>query len=211
MDGIDNRLLDNWLPVLAIADIARGDWPKWVRIAARRFVAKAADPTSVKVELLIDMAEIMGHEDRMFSEDMVIALHAMADRPWPTFSRGKPITQVHMGRMLHGFGIRSKNIRIKDRQAKGYEATEIGTALSRYAPSGDASQASQKINDKEIAELQAIFGTNQSVPEEAEPSQARWPRRTGLRLDKRGAERRDIDEQWTRIKAEHAARRANDN
>jgi putative DNA primase/helicase len=136
----------------------------------------------------------------------------MDDRPWPTFSRGKPITQVQVGRMIRGFGIKSKNIRIKDKQAKGYEAADVGTALTRYAPAGEASQASQKINDNEIDELGAIFGTLQSVPEkDTDPSQAS---QTVNGHDEQGfdwangkQENEVINEQWARIKAEHAARR----
>ena len=40
-DGIDLRIYDNWMPLLAIADRAGGAWPEWVRIAALRFVAKS--------------------------------------------------------------------------------------------------------------------------------------------------------------------------
>jgi hypothetical protein len=50
------RLFDNWLPLLAIADIAGDRWADWVRVAARQFVAKAAYKPSIKVELLMDIS-----------------------------------------------------------------------------------------------------------------------------------------------------------
>lgn len=212
-EGIDLRIYDNWMPLLAVADLAGDQWPTCARIAANWFAAKAADSPSIKVELLVDMAEVMEGQDRMFSEDIVKALTDMADRPWPTFSRGKPITQVQIGRMVRGFGIKSKNVRIKDKQAKGYEAAEIGTVLSRYSFAGEASQSSQKIKDNELNELAAIFGTLQPVPvQEPNPSQASqngnghdvdgfdWASGTQLSDD-------EVTRKWAEIKAEHAAKK----
>jgi putative DNA primase/helicase len=81
-DGVDLCLYDNWMPLLAVADLAGATWPRWARIAASRFVAKASDSLSVKVELFADAAEIMRNVDRMSSEQLVEALNAMPDRPW---------------------------------------------------------------------------------------------------------------------------------
>jgi len=124
-EGIDLRIYDNWMPLLSIADVAGGEWPRWVRIAAAVFAARNIDPPSIKVELLKDIWEVMGERDQMTSEDLVKALGDMADRPWPTWKYGKPITQIQVSRLLKGFGIRPQNIRIGDKVPKGYYAQRL--------------------------------------------------------------------------------------
>ena len=62
-EGIDLRIYDNWLPLLAIADTAGGNWPLWVRIAARCFAAKNVELPSIKVELSKDIREAIGDQD----------------------------------------------------------------------------------------------------------------------------------------------------
>jgi hypothetical protein len=157
-EGVDLRLYDNWMPLLAVADLAGGRWPDWVRIAARRFVAKAADSASVKVELLMDMAEVMNGQDRVTSEDLVNALNQMADRPWPTWNKsGKPITQIQVSRMVKGFDVKPTKYRTGDKTVRGYHKAEVVAAQSRYAPATDPEHPEQKINENEISELEAIF------------------------------------------------------
>lgn len=160
-DGIDLRLYDNWLPLLSAADVAGGEWPRWARIAASQFVAKATDSTSIKVELLMDAVQVISDDDRISSEDLIVGLNAMADRPWPTFYRGKPMTQLQLSRILKAFEIRSSNIRIGDRVVKGYHAAELVAALARYSPTVEPLHPQQKKLASEIQELEAIFVADQ--------------------------------------------------
>ena len=126
--GLILRLYDNWMPLLAVADTAGGEWPKWVRIAAGWFVAKAADAPSIKVELVLDLVAVMDGEEKMTSEDIVKALGDIADRPWADWKRGKPINQVQVARMLRAFGIKSQNLRIGGKVVKGYYTADIVAA-----------------------------------------------------------------------------------
>lgn len=161
--GIDNRLYDNWLPLLAVADVAGSKWPHWTRIAAGFFATKATDSPSIKVELLIDMTAVMAGKDSMFSEDVVKALANMSDRPWSEWKHGKSITQVQLSRLLKGFGIKPGTIRIDSDTAKGYYTADVVTACNRYAPTADPSQPSPQINHNKIDDLQAIFVTDRTV------------------------------------------------
>ena len=113
------------MPLLAVADVAGGEWPRWVRIAAGWFVSKAAKQPSIKVELLMDMAEVMKGHDHMTSEDVVSGLNEMADRPWASWKHGKPITQIQVSRMVKGFEIKPQNIRIGDKVLKGYYEKDV--------------------------------------------------------------------------------------
>ena len=210
--GIDLRLYDNWKPLLAVADAAGSEWPRWARIAAGWFAAKAAEAPSINVELLTDVVAVMGGQD-MFSKHIVAALADMADKPWSTFAaRRKPISQHQLGRILRTFGIKSQNIWTQEEQAKGYVASKVRTVQGRYGSAVEASEASGEIKDSKIEELEAIFRTLQSVRgEESEASGgANGHDADGFDwASGEQTEQGESDEQyWDRIKAEHAAKRA---
>ena len=212
-DGIDLRLYDNWMPLLAVADTAGGEWPKWVRIAAGWFVAKAADAPSIKVELVLDLVAVMDGEEKMTSEDIVKALGDIADRPWADWKRGKPINQVQVARMLRAFGIKSQNLRIGGKVVKGYYTADIVAAQSRYSSAIDPLQPLHEKKDNEINELEAIFVALRSATEKA-TSETDPLQQAGNGHDSdgfnwtNGEQKDDVNEQWKHIKAEHAARRA---
>jgi putative DNA primase/helicase len=216
-DGIYLRVYDNWMPLLAIADLAGGKWPDWVRIAARQFVAKAAEPTSIKVELLIDMSEAMNTQDRIASEDLVKALNDMSDRPWPTWKRGKPITQIQVSRMIKDFEIKPMNIRNGDKVVKGYYRDDILAALSRYAPPTEPLQPLQEKQDNEVKQLEAIFVALRSATEIETNSTPPAMCQTGHDKDRfdwvngtpqKAVNNENIDKVWSKIRAEHAAKRS---
>jgi hypothetical protein len=51
--GIINRMADNWRPLLAIADAARGDWPERARKAAEAAHFAAGGDDASRLELLL--------------------------------------------------------------------------------------------------------------------------------------------------------------
>jgi hypothetical protein len=211
-DGIDNRLYDNWMPLLAVADIAGGEWPRWARIAAGSFVAKAAESPSIKVELLTDIITVMDGEDRMASEDIIKALGDMADRPWSDWKRGKPINQVQVARIMKAFGIKSQNIRFKDKVSKGYYSNDIVAAQNRYVTPTEPLQPLHEKKNNEIEELEAIFVALRSATEkatsESDPLQAaNGHDEQGFDWANGEQKNETVDEYWNRVKAEHAARR----
>jgi hypothetical protein len=59
-------------------------------------------------------------------------LAEMKERPWPEVCRGKPITERWLARKLAAFGIHSKNLRIGEEQAKGYELADFAEKFDRY-------------------------------------------------------------------------------
>jgi putative DNA primase/helicase len=67
------------------------------------------------------------------SRDLIEKLAEMKERPWPEVRRGgKPITERWLARKLADFGIHSKNLRIGEEQAKGYELADFAEAFDRY-------------------------------------------------------------------------------
>src|SRR5882724_740524 len=91
----------------------------------------------------------------------------MPDRPWATWKRGKPITQIQVSRMLRGFDIKPENMRVGDKVPKGYHTYDIVAALSRYAPASEPLQSLHGKNENENDELESVFVAFRPATEKA--------------------------------------------
>lgn len=134
-DALNDRQQDNCEPLLAIADLAGGDWPNLARQVALTLCADKSDAVSMGVEMLADVREVFAERggDRLFSYQLVHAL-CRDERRWCTHNRGGNITAAQVARILKGFGISPKSIRIDFENAKGYEKTQFADAWERYLP-----------------------------------------------------------------------------
>jgi hypothetical protein len=81
--GIADRDADVWEALVAVADLARGDWPARARAASVALVAasKAKSP-SLGLRLLADARAAFGVADQMPTAILLEALNAMEDAPW---------------------------------------------------------------------------------------------------------------------------------
>ena len=134
---LGDRAADNWRYLLAIADLTGGEWPRRARVAAVALSASGGDREENVSELLLgDIRDLFEkrHADRLFSEDIVLALAGMYDRPWPEFMHNKAITKTKLAGLLRPFGIRTMTFRIGRDLRKGYTADSFLDAFSRYAP-----------------------------------------------------------------------------
>ena len=133
---ITNRDADNWRPLIAIADAAGGEWPAHARVIAETMVDKAeGDENSVKTLLLEDIRSVFATKsvDKLPSAELVEALLAMKDRPWPELGRAaKPITQNKLAGLLKDFGIRPCNVWVGAKPLKGYGRGQFEDAFARY-------------------------------------------------------------------------------
>lgn len=155
-----NRSADNWRPLLAIAKVAGGEWPQRARAAARVAVHTNAqsDDQSMGVLLLNDMKTIFAGSGyvALYSEDIVVGLVAMEDRPWADFRQGKPITKVQVARLLKPFGVSPVTVRRSDQTAKGYKKSALDDAFERYLPDQDVtpSQPNENTSSERLAPSQ---------------------------------------------------------
>src|SRR5262249_48648544 len=123
----NDRDVDNWLPLFAVADLAGGDWPKIARDAAKKLTGEPDDESKV-IELLKDIREIFdgdpesdsGSCDVISSSDLVSHLNEKEGRPWADYNRGNGITSNQVARLLKGFGIFPRVVRIEDKTPRGY-------------------------------------------------------------------------------------------
>lgn len=132
-----DRAVDNWRPLLAIADVAGCEWPALARQAARTLQGAAgSDDGSVAALLLSDLRDLFAEQgsDRLASESIVAALGAMEDRPWPEWRDGRPITTRQVARLLKPFGVHPLKYRVGAETARGYRREDLSDAFSRYLP-----------------------------------------------------------------------------
>jgi putative DNA primase/helicase len=133
--GLSDRAADIWEPLLALADLAGGEWPELARQAAIGLSA-TTDQTNPIGSLLLDIFLLFSHNaaDRMFSRDLTQQLNGFSQRPWMETTNGKGVTELWLSQQLRPYGIRPRTLRIGDQQAKGYFQEDCLDAFRRYIP-----------------------------------------------------------------------------
>lgn len=138
--ALNDRQADNWRPLLAIADLAGGEWPRLARESALGLFQIASDD-SARIQLLSDIRDIFKECDKteLASNDLVTSLTVMEDRPWPEWRKGDPLTKTQLARLLKPFGVRPGQLWIdadgKKTKKRGYELGWFEEVFARYLPS----------------------------------------------------------------------------
>jgi Protein of unknown function (DUF3631) len=133
---LPDRAADVWEPLLAIADLAGGEWPEQARAAARLLSGRlTTDDEAVGVQLLADCLYAFDGNDRLSTKELRELLLEDEERPWATWHHGSPISPRALARMLHRFEIRSRTIRLEDGTTpKGYMRESFEDAWKHYLP-----------------------------------------------------------------------------
>lgn len=132
--GIQDRLLDVWEPLLAIADAAGGSWPSEARDAVVA-LSMPEGSESLVIRLLREIRqEWPGGREWISTQDLILRLHSIEDGPWtpggPFGERG--LTPHRLARYLEPFGVKSShNVQ---RSARGYLHCEFLDPWERYLP-----------------------------------------------------------------------------
>jgi hypothetical protein len=133
---LNDRAVDNWRLLVAIADQAGGEWGERARAAAVELAAAAeADEESIGTLLLADIRTIFRKQgtDRLSSGALVDALTFLEERPWAEWRSGKSLTKSGLASLLRKFGIAPGTIRLDHgRTAKGYKLAAFAEAFERY-------------------------------------------------------------------------------
>jgi hypothetical protein len=135
---LSDRQADCCEPLLAIADLAGGDWPETARAALVELCGEAeADDESIGVRLLQDVRAIFKREqvEEIPSAELCEALAKVETSPWGEWSHDKPITPARLARLLKPFEIVPDRIGGKDSQSRGYTLRQFKDAFFRYLPS----------------------------------------------------------------------------
>jgi Protein of unknown function (DUF3631) len=140
-DNLNDRAADNWRPLLAIADLAGGNWPRRAREAACVLSGDGHDTSAINVDVLADIQAAFGESEAITSADLVAALVADPERPWATWGKNqKPLTQNQLARLLKPFNIISETVHLPGRpDAKGYKRAHFEEAWAAYCPGQNSS------------------------------------------------------------------------
>jgi hypothetical protein len=148
-EGVEDRQADCWEPLLAVADLAGGEWPMLAREAAMAFVAAGQNqtPPSLYLRLLRDTRTVFfknlaavaqskpkGLPTKRLLED----LYALDDAPWNTINKGESYTSTQLSACLFEYGAEPDYLRPHPSQpqikARGYRLRDLADAWRRYLP-----------------------------------------------------------------------------
>ena len=103
--GSSDRAEDVWEAMIAIADLAGGDWPVRARKAAVALSGNggAADST-LGERLLADLRAVFGTADSMHTESILDGLHKISEAPWADYF-GRPLNARDLARLLRPYGV----------------------------------------------------------------------------------------------------------
>jgi putative DNA primase/helicase len=167
-NGLSDRASDNWRPLLAIADLAGGEWPQEARQAAWLLSGEAQDG-AIGVELLKDIRVAFGDHEVIRSADLVAKLTADPERPWAEWKHGRPLTQKQLASLLVPFCITSGTVHppgLPD--GKGYRRADFEAAWRAYCPGSqqiDTSEASKRPNADEVGATRGLQSVRETFPD----------------------------------------------
>jgi hypothetical protein len=146
LPGLDDRAADNWEPLLAVADLAGGEWPAAARAAALALSRDRDDDGDIPTLLLADIrlafhlrpnGSLSGEPsiDRVLTKQLLEVLHAHEERPWAAYERGRPLGPATLARLLRPFGIRPVMLRLASgRIGRGFRLDSFADSFARYLP-----------------------------------------------------------------------------
>jgi hypothetical protein len=128
---VRDRAADTWEPLVAIADVAGGDWPDLIRAACVALVSRAENSDrdkSLRIQLLADIRRIFTEQGVPFltSTALVAALRQIEESPWDDFD----LTARKLALKLVEFNIKPRHNPSKT--ARGYRLDDLADAFSRY-------------------------------------------------------------------------------
>lgn len=139
-EALNDRAADNWEPLIAIADVAGGRWPRLARTVAMALSGGADDDSGhgIGVQLLADLRRFFEKNPAVashFTTDIINYLIGIDDAPWSSYAKGKHMTPRHLSRVLKPYGVKPGDVRIGANHAKGYTVADFKDAFARYLPS----------------------------------------------------------------------------
>lgn len=138
-DGVVDRQAEIWEPLIAVADVAGGEWPQAAREACVALAAPQGRRVSLGVRLLADLRTIFGDANALSTETILARLcdgekHGLeADAPWNEM-HGRPLSVRGLASMLKRYSVNSIKVKTGGRALQGYRREHLWDAWSRYLP-----------------------------------------------------------------------------
>ena len=138
--GLHDRARDAWEALLAIGNVAGGEWARpggraW-RVCEHVTASTAGEETGARETLLADLRAICEAEDwppTLGSKAILDKLTVMEGRPWGEWARGKPLSAHGLSKLLKPFGVQPRQVRLPDGPSlKGYRLAELKRLFAAY-------------------------------------------------------------------------------
>lgn len=168
-EALGDRQQDNWEPLLAIADIAGGGWPRQARCAALMLSGAKEDEQSIGEQLLRAIRDAFEKDgvSKLSREELLRRLISDEEGPWATLIKGQPITAAELKKKLGTYGIHAKKVRLNAHATgPGFERSQFAEPWSRYLDGGETSSGPlpENPNSGTMLEIQAV-GCSRPVPD----------------------------------------------
>lgn len=140
-EELDDRAADCWRPLVALADLAGGEWPARARAGAVALSGcRDEAPTTAGSQLLADIRDVFAERqvERIRSDDLAGDLAKRDDRDWHEWKLGRPITARQVAGLLRPYGVKPKMLRFGTATVRGYEKQAFVDAWARYVPGSTA-------------------------------------------------------------------------
>ena len=132
---LEDRQQDAWEPLIAVAVVAGGEWPRLAREAALRLTRETAEDDkdqSLEIRLLGDVRSVINSAPQVgfiSTSALLASLRKIDDAPWADFDFTARKVALRLGK----FGIKPR--RNPSGTERGYYFGDFRDAFSRYLPS----------------------------------------------------------------------------
>lgn len=141
-EELNDRALESWEPLIAIADLAGGSYPARARTAALELSAGEDDETAGTAHRLVsDMRTVFVESgaDRLNTGELVEQLVHLPDSAWAEYRMGKPITGRRIRELLRPYGVRPRH----GGSFRGYMRADLEPVWERYLKPPDTNLVSE--------------------------------------------------------------------
>ena len=171
VDGLRDRTNEVWRPLLAIAELAGGDWPARSRRAALSLAAEDAEDVSLGILLLGDIRTIFDEQEaeRIATADLIGALAAFEESPWgewwldPKTEEPAKAAPRKLASFLHPYGVRPTTVRVGEKTPRGYRQEDFLDAWERLLPRHDTPKVQHPQHPSNHAGLSTLLEVQQSL------------------------------------------------
>jgi hypothetical protein len=173
-DELDDRAQEMWEPLLAIADLAAGDWPERARVAAIELSGPEMrnEDESQTAALLRDIYQVFeaNGTEHYRTADLIDQLVKIEESPWGDWY-GKPITGHGLSKLLRPYRIKTMPVWVDGEARRGYKRGQfadaflrvLGVRSVRSVRGESASEAAPNAPNAANASV-TVEGTNGPVP-----------------------------------------------
>lgn len=137
-EALDDRAQDGWEPLLAIADLAGGEWPGRARATAAELHTEGATDESLGVLLLSHIRDVFGDREHVSTVDLLAGLCERDDGPWAGWwardvednrTRGPAARLAHL---LRPYGVEPRQLWTAVGKVRGYHRADFAEVWERY-------------------------------------------------------------------------------